>query len=74
MGKIHFQGSKSLAEKELRKVIKTDDLLFDKFFHLRLRSLLVDREILRLFYYFQGFPSAKVFIQPDFNKENKVKK
>lgn len=60
LGKIHLHGNKSIPDEKIREVIKTDDQLFNKFFHLRLSSLLVDREIIRLLYYFQGFPSAKV--------------
>lgn len=60
LGNVYLHGNKSISDKKMREVIKTDDQLFDKFFHLRLSSLLVDREIIRLLYYFQGFPSAKV--------------
>jgi outer membrane protein insertion porin family len=60
LGKIYLEGNRSVNEKELRKVIKTGEQFFDKFIHLRLSSVLVDQEILRLLYYFQGFPSARI--------------
>jgi outer membrane protein insertion porin family len=66
LGKIYFQGNVSVPEKELYRIIQTDDLLFEKFFHLRLNPLLVDQEVLRIYYYFQGFPSAQVFPRLDF--------
>ncbi|MCP5045927.1 MAG: BamA/TamA family outer membrane protein [bacterium] len=66
LGKIHLEGNRSIPSKDLEGVIKTGDFLFNKFFHLRLSSLLVDSEILRLYYHFQGFPNAKVTPRPEF--------
>lgn len=66
LGNIRFIGNESFSEKEMKKVIKTDDLFFDKFFWLRATSLAVDREVLRLFYYFKGFPSANILIDTRF--------
>jgi outer membrane protein insertion porin family len=70
LGHINLKGNRSISEKELRKVIKSDTTLFNKFFHLRLKSILVDREILRLLYYFQGFPNVQILTQPNFPKED----
>lgn len=69
MGKIYFSGNKSFPEKELIKLVKTDDLFFDKYIWLRARSLRVDQEVLRLFYYFNGYPSAKVSMDLSFRKK-----
>jgi outer membrane protein insertion porin family len=67
LGNIEFEGDTAISEKVLRHTIRTDDLAFEKFFYLRLSSLLVDREILGLLYYFQGYPSARIFTEPDFH-------
>lgn len=66
LGNIRFTGNESFPESEMKKVIKTDDLVFDKFFWLRYTSLAVDRAVLRLFYYFNGFPSTNVLIETHF--------
>lgn len=66
LGKVYFEGNHSIAEDELRKVIQLDDLAYEKFFHLRLRSILVDREVLRIYYYFKGFPSTRIVTRPEF--------
>lgn len=66
LGRIFFQGNQSVSEKTLRTIIQVDDLIFEKFFHLRLQPLVVDREIVQLYYYFQGYPSARVLTEPKF--------
>lgn len=66
LGNIRFRGNESFPDKEMKRVIKTDDLVFDKYFWLRATSLAVDREVLRLFYYFNGFPSANVLVETQF--------
>jgi outer membrane protein insertion porin family len=67
LGKIYFQGNRSVPETELREITRTDDLLYERWFHLRLDSLLLDQEVIRLYYYSQGFPSARVSAQPTFH-------
>jgi outer membrane protein assembly complex protein YaeT len=69
LGKIRFRGNKSFPEEELKKIVKTDDLFFDKYIWLRAKSLRVDQEVLRLFYYFNGYPSAKVSMNLVFRKK-----
>lgn len=71
LGKIQFSGNQAFPEKTLMNVIKTDNLFFDKHIYLRFRSLRVDQEVLRLFYYFNGFPSAVIRIDPIF-RDHKV--
>lgn len=66
LGKIRFAGNTAFTDRELLKLIKTDDLFFDKYIHLRSRSLRIDREVLRLHYYFKGFPSAEISMLPSF--------
>jgi outer membrane protein insertion porin family len=69
LGNIRFIGNESFPDKEIKKIIKTDDLVFDKFLWLRSTSLAVDREVLRLFYYFRGFPSANILMEPHFREK-----
>ena len=69
LGKIDFTGNTSFPDKELKKFTKTDNLFFDKYLWLRSKSLRVDQEVLRLFYYFKGFPSSKIFTKPHFRKK-----
>jgi outer membrane protein insertion porin family len=67
LGKVYFQGNTSVPEQRLRKIIKTDDLVFDKLFHLRLDPLIIDQAVVRFYYILQGFPSPQVRLQPDFH-------
>jgi outer membrane protein insertion porin family len=67
LGKVYFQGNTSVPEKKLRSIIKTDDLVFDKVFHLRLNPLIIDQAVVRFYYILQGFPSPQVLIRPDFH-------
>jgi outer membrane protein insertion porin family len=67
LGKVYFQGNTSVPEKKLRTIIKTDDLVFDKLFHLRLDPLIVDQAVVRFYYILQGFPSPQILLQPDFH-------
>lgn len=71
LGKIQFTGNQAFPEKKLITIIKTDNLFFDKHIYLRFRSLRVDQEVLRLFYYFNGYPSADIRIEPIF-RDHKV--
>ncbi len=68
LGKIDFIGNKSFTDNELEEITKTDNLFFDKYLWLRSKSLRVDQEVLRLFYYFKGFPSSKIVTEPLFHK------
>ncbi|MBN1197482.1 MAG: BamA/TamA family outer membrane protein [Candidatus Aminicenantes bacterium] len=61
---INFKGNQTIAEEKLLQIIKTDDQVFDRLVHLRLRSLLVDLEVLKLYYYFNGFPQVVVKMIP----------
>lgn len=63
LGKVYFQGNHSIPGKELQKIIEIDDMAYER---LRLNSLLLDQEVLRLYYISRGFPFARVFTQPKF--------
>ncbi|UCH95407.1 MAG: BamA/TamA family outer membrane protein [Candidatus Aminicenantes bacterium] len=66
LGKVSFQGNRSIPGKELQKIIEIDDKMFERLHHLRLDSLLLDQEVLRLYYISRGFPFARVSTQPKF--------
>jgi len=68
LGQIHLEGNESIEEKELRRLIKTDDQIFDRLGHLRLSSLQVDLEVLKLYYYFNGFPQVVVQMIPELGR------
>ncbi len=65
LGSISISGNQAIEKPRLRRIIKTDDQVFDRLFHLRHRSLQVDQEVLKLFYYFNGFPQIKVDVIPE---------
>ncbi len=71
LGEVFLEGNQAFPEVQLRKVMKTNSSFFSKFFHLSLQTLLVDREILRLYYYFQGYSLAQVQVQPEFDRAEK---
>jgi outer membrane protein insertion porin family len=66
LGKIAFHGNYALSDTKIRGIINTDDLIFNKFFWLRLNSLLVDMEILKLFYNYQGISPMTIRLDPQF--------
>jgi len=66
LGKIYIEGNQSISKEELLKLIEVDDLVFDRYFYLRLNKLLLDQEILRLYYFSKGFPSARVSTETSF--------
>lgn len=68
LGEITFRGNQTIAEEKLRQIIKTDDQVFDRLVHLRLRSLQVDLEVLKLYYYFNGFPQVVVKMIPELGR------
>ncbi len=68
LGKIEFIGNRTISSKILRNVITVDDLIFDRIFYLRINSIRVDREVLKWFYYYKGFPLVKIDTSVTFNK------
>ncbi len=67
LGKIVFHGNHALSDAKIREIINTDDLIFNKFFWLRLNSLLVDMEVLKLYYNFQGISPLTIRLDPQFH-------
>lgn len=69
LGNITISGNQSIPHKELKELIKTDDQVYDRLFGLRLDSLQVDLEVLKLFYYFNGFPFARIDMEPQLSRK-----
>jgi outer membrane protein insertion porin family len=67
LGKIAFHGNQAVSSAKIREIINSDDLIFNKLFWLRLNSLLVDMEVLRLFYYYQGISPLAIRLEPRFH-------
>jgi outer membrane protein insertion porin family len=66
LGTVYFQGNRRIPGKELQRIIEIDDKPFERLHHVRLDSLLLEQEVLRMYYISRGFPSASVSIQPKF--------
>ncbi len=66
LGKIAFHGNRTLSDSKIRGIINSDDLIFNKLFWLRLNSLLVDMEVLKLYYNFQGVSPLAIRLEPHF--------
>lgn len=66
LGKIAIHGNKMLSSAKINEIITTDNLIFNKLFWLRLNSLLVDMEVLKLFYYYQGISPLSIRLEPRF--------
>lgn len=68
LGKIDFEGNRSVSSKVLRDMITIDDLIFDRIFFLRINSIKVDSEVLKWFYNYKGFPFVKISTALEFDK------
>jgi len=66
LGKVYFKGNRRIPGKELRKIVEIDDMAFERLHHVRLDSLLLDQEVLRLYYISRGFPYTRVSPRPKF--------
>jgi outer membrane protein insertion porin family len=67
LGKITFHGNQAVSSSKIKEIINTDNLIFNKLFWLRLNSLLVDMEVLKLFYYYQGISPLAIRLEPHFS-------
>lgn len=67
LGKITFNGNQAVSTDELLRIIRVDDLFFDRYFWVRIDSLLVDLEMIRLYYTFQGFGNVRFDIQTNYS-------
>jgi outer membrane protein insertion porin family len=66
LGKIAIHGNKALSSAKIKEIINTDNLIFNKLFWLRSNSLLVDLEVLKLFYYYLGISPLAIKLEPQF--------
>ena len=58
-----------MSEKRLRDAINSDDKAFNKLIELQTNSLIIDKEVLKLLYYFNGFPFVNIRVIPHFRGE-----
>ena len=66
LGKITFHGNQAVSNEKVREIIKSDDLVFNKLFWLRINSVVADMEVLKLFYYYQGISPIEIRLEPSF--------
>jgi outer membrane protein insertion porin family len=66
LGKITVHGNQTVTAEKIREIIKSDDLIFNKLFWLRINSLVADMEVLKLFYYYQGISPIDIRLEPSF--------
>jgi outer membrane protein insertion porin family len=66
LGKVTFHGNRAVSDAKIRSIINSDDLIFNKLFWLRLNSLLVDMEVLKLYYNYQGISPLAIRLEPHF--------
>lgn len=66
LGKIEFRGNTVFPDSRLKQVMKTDDLIYDRIFELRSDSITLDLEIMKLLYYFNGYPVSQITMEPEF--------
>ena len=67
LGKVTFHGNRALSDTQIKGIINSDDLIFNKFLWLRLNSLLVDMEVLKLYYNYQGISPLAIHLEPLFS-------
>jgi outer membrane protein assembly factor BamA len=66
LGEIAIRGNQALGSAKIKEIISADNFIFNKLFWLRLNSLLVDMEVLKLFYYYQGISPLTIRLEPRF--------
>ncbi len=69
LGQASFRGNRSFSDELLNSLLKSRDLFFDRLFWIRRSSLLMDLEILKLFYLLQGFPQARIDIEVNYREK-----
>ncbi len=67
LGNINFSGNRIFSDKKLKEIVKTDNLIYDRLFGLRSGNLSLDLEVIKLLYYFSGFPFSKITLKPEFH-------
>lgn len=69
LGDISFEGNNGIGDDELMKMITADDQLYEKLFGVRSSTLRVDQEVVRIYYYFKGYPSCVVAMEPTYHEK-----
>ncbi len=66
LGRISFSGNTSIPTTKLKEIVTSDEHVYDRVFNLRADNLQIDLEVLKLFYYSNGFPFIKINMIPNF--------
>jgi outer membrane protein assembly complex protein YaeT len=66
LGKIRISGAPDISDRDVKAILSVDDNWFYRIFWLMATPLLVDQEMIRLYYYQQGYPEAKVAVETSF--------
>lgn len=66
LGEITVHGNRAVSSEKIREIIKSNDLIYNKLFWLRINSLVADMEVLKLFYYYQGISPIDIHLEPSF--------
>ncbi len=67
LGEITIRGNQALSSAKITEIINDDNWIFNTLVWLRLNSLLVDMEVLKLFYYYQGISPLTIRLEPRFH-------
>lgn len=68
LGEVRIAGNQALDDERIRSIISSDDQLFDRLFWLRFNTLVVDLEVLKLYYYYHGFSDINIQVEPVFHE------
>lgn len=66
LGRIEISGASGISSREVSALLSVDDNWFNRFLWLQATPVLVDQEMVRLYYYQQGYPDARVTVETTF--------
>jgi len=66
LGKIQLSGAPEISTQEVQDLLSVDDSWFSRILWLLANPILVDQEMIRLYYYYKGYPDAKVSVETTF--------
>lgn len=66
LGDIRISGASEISNREVKALLSVDDNWFYRIFWLMATPVLVDQEMIRLYYYQKGYPEAKVNVETTF--------
>ncbi len=67
---VEFSGNRAFSTERLTSIIQSDNSFFHRFFYLRFDSLLLDLEVLRIFYLYNGFNNARISFSPLYSRKD----